>query len=94
MAKLSFGIEGQTLSLTVERTIQDTDAPRILAYLASTEYGKVTEGDTVRDATPQEAADAFAAGILRGLLDQTVRYEREAAAKTAADAIAPIEPVS
>lgn len=47
---------------------RDNDAPRILAYLASTSYGEVIEGETMRDATPEEYARAFAAGILRGLL--------------------------
>jgi hypothetical protein len=94
MAKLSFGIQGQTMDFTVERTIQDADAPRILAYLASTEYGRVAENGVERDASPQEAADAFAGGILRGLMDQTVRFEKEEAARAAAEAVTPIEPVS
>ena len=48
----------------------------------------------VRAATPQETAEAFAGGILRGLMDQTVRFEKEQAMKAAAEAITPIDPVS
>ena len=97
MANLSFGVNGPTMDFTVNMQINDADTPRILAYLGSTEYGKVTEevdGEEVtRDATNEEAAQAFAAGILRGLLDQTVRYEKAEAAKTAAEQVTSIDPV-
>ena len=43
MANLSFAIAGPTLNLSVTMQIQDTDAPRIMAYLAASSYGKVTE---------------------------------------------------
>jgi len=97
MANLSFGVNGPTMDFTVNMQLNDEDTPRILAYLASTEYGKVTEevdGEEVtRDATYEEAAQAFAAGILRGLLDQTVRYEKTEAAKAAAELVTGIDPV-
>jgi hypothetical protein len=102
MADLSFGVNGPTMNFTVTMQIQDADAPRILAYLASTEYGKVTETVTdeegketqeTRDATTEETAKAFAAGILKGLLAQTVRYEKDVAAKAAADQVSDITPI-
>ena len=43
MAKLSFAITGQTMSLTQELAIADTDAPRIMGYLLASPYGSVTE---------------------------------------------------
>lgn len=43
MATLSFGVDGPTMDFIVEMQIKDSDAPRILAYLASTSYGQVTE---------------------------------------------------
>ena len=94
MADLSFGVVGPTMNFTVTMQIADADAPRILAYLASTEYGRVTEGGSTRAATMEETAKAFAAGILRGLLDQTVRHEREQAMAAAAAQIAAINPVA
>ena len=97
MANLSFGVNGPTMDFTVDLQVNDEDTPRILAYLASTEYGKVTEevdGEEVtRDATAEEAAKGFAAGILRGLLDQTVRFEKTEAARLAAEAVASIDPI-
>ena len=93
MADLSFGVQGPTMQFTVSMKIADADAPRILAYLASTPYGKVTEGEVVRDASTEECARAFAAGILRGLLDQTVRHERDIAMAAAASSIEAISPV-
>lgn len=43
MANLSFGVQGPTLDLSVVMQIADTDAPRIMAYLMASPYGKVTE---------------------------------------------------
>ena len=93
MATLSFGVNGPTMDFTVAMQIEDEDTPRILSYLSSTEYGYVTEDETIREATTEETARAFAAGILRGLLDQTVRYERAEAARVAAEQVADINPV-
>jgi hypothetical protein len=82
------------MQFTVSMQISDSDAPRILAYLASTDYGTVKQEDgTVRVATTEECATAFASGILRGLLDQTVRHERDAAMQAAAAAISAINPI-
>ena len=95
-ATLSFGVRGPTMDWTTSVVLTQTNAQRILAYLAGgSSYSVVTDEDgTQRPATAEEAAQAFALGILQGLLDQTVRYEREVAAKAAADAIAPIAAVS
>ena len=91
-ATLSFGVKGPTQDWTVGMAISEANSMRIMGYLmAGTEYGKVTEGDVTRQATPEEAAQGFARGILRGLLDQTTSFEREAAAKAAAAAVQPIE---
>ena len=46
-----------------------------------------------RPATPEETAANYARAILASLLDQTVAYEKAEAARAAADAVAPIEPV-
>lgn len=101
MATLSFGVDGPTMDFTVEMLIKDSDAPRILAYLKSTEYGTVREtvidddgnsSEISREATLEETAKAFAAGILQGLLNQTVRYEKDQAAR-AAEAIENINPL-
>lgn len=93
MANLSFGVTGPTMDFIVNMQIEDSDAPRILAYLATTEYGIVTENEEIRPATQEETARAFAAGILRGLLDQTVRYEKAEAARIAAEQVPDINPV-
>lgn len=102
MAVLSFGVNGPTMNFTVDMEIKDSDAPRILSYLSSTHYGKISdtitddEGNTqniIRDATLEETAKAFASGILRGLLDQTVRYEKDKAAQEAAEKIENIDPI-
>jgi hypothetical protein len=92
-ATLNFGVVGPTMDFTTSVTVSEANAARILAYLVGgTPYGTVTDGDDTRPATAEEAAQAFALGILQGLLDQTTRHEREAAANAAADAIAPIAP--
>lgn len=121
MANLSFGVDGPTMNFTVTMQIADSDAPRILQYLQSTNYGKVTENITyqiedpswspdpenpdvtapmidmqkweTRDATLEETAKAFASGILHGLLNQTVQYEKDQAARAAAEAIQTIQPI-
>lgn len=89
MADLTFGVKGPTMDLSVAMKIADEDAPRILNYLSSV-YGTDNDGK-VR--TLEEVAEHFASGILRGLLDQTVRKEREDAARAAADLIATINPI-
>ena len=65
-ATLSFGVTGPTQDWTVEVAISEANSTRILGYLmAGTSYGTVTEGDTTRPATAEEAARGFALGILR-----------------------------
>lgn len=92
-ATLSFGVKGPTQDWTVEVAISEANSQRILGYLVGgTSYGTVTEGDTTRPATAEEAARGFALGILRGLLDQTTSHERTVAAAAAAAAIPSIEP--
>ena len=93
-ATLSFGVLGPTMDFTTSVNVSEANAQRILGYLVNgSNYGTVTEEDgTERQATTEEAAQAFALGILQGLLDQTVRYEKDAAAKAAADAVDPIAP--
>lgn len=93
-ATLSFGVVGPTMDFTTSVVVSDINAGRILNYLVNgTSYGTVIEADgTERPATTEEAAQAFALGILRGLLSQTVRYEKEQAAKAAAESVAPIAP--
>jgi len=82
------------MDFTTSVAISEANSQRILAYLVNgSSYGTVTEADgTERQATTEEAAQAFALGILQGLLNQTVRYEKDEAAKAAADAVAPITP--
>ena len=91
-ATLSFGVVGPTMDFTTSVVVSEQNAGRILNYLVNgTSYGKVTEEDgTERDATTEEAAQAFAVGILQGLLDQTVRWEKDEAAKSAAESVPPI----
>ena len=92
-ATLSFGVKGPTMDWTVNIAVSEANSERIIAYLMSgTPYGQITEGEITRDATPEEAAQQFAQGILRGLLDQTTRFERDQAAKAAAAEIEDIEP--
>jgi hypothetical protein len=93
-ANLSFGVVGPTMDFTTSVNVSEANSQRILAYLVGgTSYGTVTEEDgTERQATTEEAAQAFALGILQGLLNQTVRYEKDMAAKAAAEAVAPITP--
>jgi hypothetical protein len=91
-ATLSFGVVGPTMDWTVNVAVSEANSARILGYLVGgTSYGTVTEGETTRQATAEEAAQAFAMGILQGLLDQTTRYERDEAAKAAAAAVVALE---
>jgi hypothetical protein len=92
-ATLSFGVKGPNQDWTTSIAVSEANSQRILAYLMfGTDYGKITTEDgTETQATAEEAAQAFARGILQGLLDQTTRYERQEAAKAAAEAIEPIE---
>jgi len=93
-ATLTFGVVGPTMDFSTSIAISEANSQRILMYLVNgSHHGKVIEEDgTERQATTEEAAQSFASGILQGLLDQTVRYEKDAAAKAAADAVAPITP--
>lgn len=92
-ATLSFGVVGPTMDFTTSVELTEVNAQRILGYLVNGSiYGTVTEADgTERPATPEESAQAFALGILKGLMDQTTRFERDQAAKAAAEAVPPIE---
>ena len=81
---LSFNITTTGLNVTKTVTIADADAPRILAYLKTTDVGFVTQGDgTVRVATNNELMTAFGKKILSQLLLDTAAYERQKAAATA-----------
>lgn len=97
-ANLSFGVSGPTMDFTVSFAVSEENSQRILNYLVNgTSYGKITETaedgtETERQATTEEAAQGFARGILQGLLDQTVRFEKTEAAKAAQENIAPIAP--
>lgn len=93
MAKLTFGIDGPNMKFTVERNIDDADAPRILGYLASTEYGTVTVDGVERPAEPAECAAQFADGILLGLMAQATRHEEDVAAAAARAGVRKIEPI-
>ena len=91
-ATLSFGVSGPTMDWTTTVNVTEANSERILGYLVNgSPYGTVTENDVERAATPEEAAQAFARGILRGLLDQTTNWERQEAMRAAAEAIAPID---
>ena len=91
-ATLSFGVVGPTMDFTTSVVVSEANAGRILSYLVNgSHYGKiVAEDGTETQATTEEAAQAFALGILQGLLDQTVRFEKDEAAKAAAEAVPPI----
>jgi hypothetical protein len=52
-----------------------------------------TQAWVTRPATPEETAANYARSILTSLLNQTVAWERAEAARVAADAVAPINPV-
>lgn len=91
MANLSFGIKGTGMDFVVAVEVADADASRILSYLASTEYGTVTEDGVSRPAPIDEVVRSFSLGILQGLLDQTVRFEKDQAVKIASEAIQNIE---
>lgn len=66
------------------------DAPRILAAL-KWHYGQVSDGaGGMRDMTNQEALDKLAVSVRKSLVDIVFRYEREVAAKAAADAVVPV----
>lgn len=92
MANLSFSVQGPAMDFSVTIPLEDEDTPRIIGYLMSTHYGKITEDEVERDATPSEAAEGFAKGILNGLLDQTYRYEMQLAMEQAASSVSKIEP--
>jgi hypothetical protein len=98
MAELSFGVSGPNMLFSVTMQLSDTDTPRILSYLmASQEYGQVITLDEnqqqrASQATPEQAAQNFAAATLKRLLADTVRHEKELAMKTAAEAVKAINP--
>ncbi len=52
-----------------------------------------TQGWVTRPATMEETAAAYARSVLAQLLSETVAFERQQAAATAAAAVTPIEPV-
>jgi hypothetical protein len=91
-ATLSFGVSGPTMDWTTSISLTEENSQRILNYLVNgSPYGTVIEGEETRPATAEEASQAFARGILRGLLDQTTSWERLEAAKAAAAAIPSID---
>lgn len=106
MATLSFGVEGPNQSWVTSLQINDTDSPRIIAWLMSpvSGFGTVTENVVTgegeeatqawvtRQATPEEATQNYARAQLRSLLASTVEHERAEAARAAAAAIPAIEP--
>lgn len=92
-ATLTFGVKGPTMDFTTSVTVSQANTQRILGYLTKgSAYSELTlEDGTTREATPEEAAQAFALGILKSLLVQTVRFEQEEAARIAKESVADIE---
>lgn len=84
-ARLSFGVVGPTLNFTTEVVLSETNAQRVLNYLTNgSVHGKIPQEDgTEVQATTEEAAQRFALSTLESLLMQTVRYEKQKAAKAA-----------
>lgn len=71
-------------------TYPDGDAPRILAAL-KWNYGQVSDGaGGMRDMTNAEALAKLSASVRHSVVDMVLRYERETAAKAAADAVVPV----
>lgn len=98
MASFFFGVNGPTLDFRQDLLISDSDAPRILMYLASTECGFVQEtnadgGIITRVATAEETAANYARKTLSDLLTATTAYEKAQAAAAAAASVTPIEPI-
>lgn len=85
-------IEVAGISSTLE--ISDNDANRILnAYrsMYTTQSNDPETGEPVENVpTIEETVEKIAQGVVRGLADQTVRYEQEAAADSARKAVPPI----
>lgn len=86
MADVSIGIAGTTVSFT----IADQDAGRILAAYTAF-FTTPGEDGTPTVPSPQEAVVEIAKSVVAGLAQNAIRYEQEQAAKSAADAVPPID---
>lgn len=71
---------------TVTSTMNSADRVRFLTYLAAT-LGTDDDGNA---RTQEQIIAAFWAGISAGTVANIVRYEQEAAAQSARDAVTPI----
>lgn len=77
--------------------IADTDAARILTAYGNI-YGPVRvvaeNGDeTIRPRTPNEIVEEIAKGFQEGTFANVIRWEKEQAARNAADGVLPIDPL-
>lgn len=70
----------------VASTMSSADRQRFLAFLFAT-HGLDEEGN---QRTQQQIVEAFWAGISAGTVSNIVRFEQEAAARAARDAVTPI----
>ena len=104
MANIYYGVTSPSLNLDVQMELSDADSQRIMTYLvAGSPYGTVTEnvvspdGETqawvTRQATPEEAAKAYATAVLNSLLADTLAWEKVQAGTEAANNVPPITPI-
>lgn len=93
MATIKIEIATGTNTYTRTKTISAANIGRLLAAYKAL-YGQIQSGTNpdgtpiMRDRTTQEVFDALAEGLVQGMTDNTVRYEKERDAKTAQDAVA------
>lgn len=80
MADITLTVTGTTVgTITSTLTMSGADSDRFLAFLAA-QY----------DGTPQQMIEAYWQAMAQGTIDNVTRWEKEQAAKAAADAVTPI----
>lgn len=87
MSTITLTVEGSAVGvLTVPVELAPAQSDRLMAYLVGTYGTKQVDGETV-PRTAQEMVEAYWSGIVRGTLDNVVRFEKDEAAKAAAAAV-------
>jgi hypothetical protein len=84
MATLFFGVTGPTLDLRQDLQIADTDAPRIIGYLMTSQHGKVTENIVSKNPDPNWTPGEKETEADRPLLETQAWVTRQASVEETA----------
>jgi hypothetical protein len=89
VAKLTFGIQGPTQTVSYSYDMTDEDAPHFYGAYAQ-KLGRVMDGDEMRDRTLDEIVAGFVQALAADISEEMTRYKRQQAVAAAEAAVVPV----